>query len=545
MNALLDTSSRSLVFAVVSVFVVVCLMLCVITGADEDDRALVRSDSRRLRSWQQGIAMGGDTTTVATVTVLVGMVAVSGFDGLGVMLGSLIGVVLLLVLVVEPLRRHSSVTAVDLLDARGSGGPAVRLSWGAVTLLVCFPLLVVQLVVVGNVTAALIGQPGIRAGCIVVFGCVMTALAVSGGIRGTGVVMIAKSVIALPVLVIAALLVLHRFDGDPGRLLDAAAHGSGLGEAYLRPGGYTGDGWVGAVNRIGQTFGMSMATLAMPAVLMRVISTKSPRGARTAGRWMLGELTLLYAALAVVGVGAAALVGEVLREAGPAAQVSTPLLLGQVLDGGGVLVAALACVLFLTALAAVVDVTLAAGIALGRDVRGAYGELAGTRPTGRADGSAARWAAAATGVVATLASVVAADWNLVVLSTLWLAICGAALAPVLLYALYWPGFTARGALWCLWGAAAVCVAALGLSPYTSGTPESLFPGHDFRVWDVTIPGLVTVPAGFLLGWLGSVTDRRRAGDGSAASGGRARGAGREDAGVRAPGAGRATETRAG
>lgn len=112
--------------------------------------------------------------------------------------------------------------------------------------------------------------------------------------------MIAKSAVTLPVLVVAAVLVLHRFGGDPGRLLDAAAHGSGLGGAYLRPGGYTGEGWVGAVNRIGQIFGMSMATLAMPAVLMRAISTKSPRGARTVGRWMLGELTLLYAALAVV-----------------------------------------------------------------------------------------------------------------------------------------------------------------------------------------------------------------------------------------------------
>ncbi|MEU0228718.1 transporter [Streptomyces sp. NPDC006284] len=509
MTTLLDPSSRSLVFAVFCVFVVICLMLCVVTGADEDDRALVRSDSRRLRSWQQGIAMGGDTTTVATVTVLVGMVATFGFDGLGVMLGSLIGVLLLLVLIIEPLRRHASSTPADMLDARGSGGPAVRVSWGAVTLLVCFPLLVVQLVVVGNVAAALIGQPGVRTGCVVVIGCVMTALAVSGGIRGTGVVMIAKSVVTLPVLVIAAVLVLHRFGGDPGRLLDAAAHGSGTGEAFLRPGGYTGDGWVGAVNRIGQTFGMSMATLAMPAVLMRAIATKSPRGARTVGRWMLGELTLLYGALAVVGIGAAALVGGALREAGPAAQTFTPLLLGRALDSGGILVAALACVLFLTALAAVVDVTLAAGLALGRDVLGASGR----RTAGLADGAASRGSAALTGAVATLMAVVAADWNLVVVSTLWLAVCGAALAPVLLYALYWPGFTARGALWCLWGATALSVAALALSPYTSGTPESIFPGLDFRVWDVTIPGLLTVPAGFLLGWLGSVTDPGRSAGG--------------------------------
>ncbi|MFI2507245.1 transporter [Streptomyces sp. NPDC018972] len=519
MTTLLDPSSRSLVFAVFSVFVVICLMLCIVTGADEDDRALVRSDSRRLRSWQQGIAMGGDTTTVATVTVLVGMVATTGFDGLGVMLGSLIGVMLLLVLIVEPLRGHASLTAADLLDARGSGGTPVRVSWGVVTLLVCFPLLVVQLVVVGNVAAALIGQPGVRTGCIVVIGCVMTALAVSGGIRGTGVVMIAKSAIALPVLVAAAVLVLHRFGWDPGRLLDAAAHGSRTGGAYLRPGGYTGEGWVGAVNRIGQTLGMTMATLAMPAVLMRAISTKSPRGARTVGRWMLGELTLLYGTLAVVGVGAAALAGEALREAGPAAQVFTPLLLGRALDGGGVLVAALACVLFLTALAAVVDVTLAAGIALGRDVLGASAKpaakSAGRRPAGTADGAASRWSAALTGALAAVVAVVVADWNLVVVSTLWLAVCGAALAPVLLYALYWPGFTARGALWCLWGATVLSVVALALSPYASGTPGSIFPEHDFRIWDVTIPGLVTVPAGFLLGWLGSVTGPRRAAAGGA------------------------------
>jgi cation/acetate symporter len=99
----------------------------------------------------------------------------------------------------------------------------------------------------------------------------------------------------------------------------------------------------------------------------------------------------------------------------------------------------------------------------------------------------------------------------VVVSTLWLAVCGAALAPVLLYALYRPGFTARGAPWCPWGATGVTVGALAVSPYVSGAPGSVFPEHDFRIWDVTIPGLVTVPAGFLPGRLGSATVRRRTG----------------------------------
>ncbi|WP_345579802.1 hypothetical protein [Streptomyces prasinosporus] len=35
---------------------------------------------------------------------------------------------------------------------------------------------------------------------------------------------------------------------------------------------------------------------------------------------------------------------------------------------------------------------------------------------------------------------------------------------------------------------------------------------------MTIPGLVTVPAGFLLGWLGSVTGPRRASGGVPGSG---------------------------
>lgn len=59
------------------------------------------------------------------------------------------------------------------------------------------------------------------------------------------------------------------------------------------------------------------------------------------------------------------------------------------------------------------------------------------------------------------------------------------------------------------GATVVSVAALAVSPYVSGAPAAIFPDYDFKVWDVTIPGLVTVPAGFLLGWLGSVTDPRR------------------------------------
>ncbi len=44
-----------------------------------------------------------------------------------------------------------------------------------------------------------------------------------------------------------------------------------------------------------------------------------------------------------------------------------------------------------------------------------------------------------------------------------------------------------------------------LSPVVSGSPASLFPGLDFQLFPLENPGLVSVPAGFLAGWAGTVT----------------------------------------
>ncbi len=52
------------------------------------------------------------------------------------------------------------------------------------------------------------------------------------------------------------------------------------------------------------------------------------------------------------------------------------------------------------------------------------------------------------------------------------------------------------------------VPALGLvllSPVVTGSPESLFPGVDFQYFPLQNPGIVSIPLGFLAGWLGTVT----------------------------------------
>ncbi|WP_392675075.1 hypothetical protein [Streptomyces sp. LN785] len=112
------------------------------------------------------------------------------------------------------------------------------------------------------------------------------------------------------------------------------------------------------------------------------------------------------------------------------------------------------------------------------------------------------------GAVTVGLSLPAADWNLLVLSTPAMPLVASALAPVLTYTFPRRGFTRRGLIWSVYGASVLTIALLAVSPLLSGSPTAAFPGMDFHRIGLVNPGLVTVPAGFALGWLGSVLDRR-------------------------------------
>ena len=53
------------------------------------------------------------------------------------------------------------------------------------------------------------------------------------------------------------------------------------------------------------------------------------------------------------------------------------------------------------------------------------------------------------------------------------------------------------------------VGLIVLSPVTSGGEASIFPGLDFAIFPLNNPAIVSVPLGFFLGWLGSVTSSER------------------------------------
>lgn len=61
----------------------------------------------------------------------------------------------------------------------------------------------------------------------------------------------------------------------------------------------------------------------------------------------------------------------------------------------------------------------------------------------------------------------------------------------------------------MYGGAAASLVLLAVSPAVSGSPSSLLPGADFAYFPWTSVGIVSIPLGFVFGWLGASLDRER------------------------------------
>ena len=117
----------------------------------------------------------------------------------------------------------------------------------------------------------------------------------------------------------------------------------------------------------------------------------------------------------------------------------------------------------------------------------------------------ARLTAVAIGVLAIIGGILANGQNIAFLVALAFAVAASANLSTLLYSLFWRSFTTRGAVWAVYGGLVPALLLVVLSPVVSGNPDALFPGVDFHCFPLHNPGIVSVPLGFLAGWLGTVT----------------------------------------
>src|SRR5699024_5762910 len=99
--------------------------------------------------------------------------------------------------------------------------------------------------------------------------------------------------------------------------------------------------------------------------------------------------------------------------------------------------------------------------------------------------------------------ILAMDQNVAFLVSLAFCIAASANLPTILYSLYWKKFNTTGAVASLWVGLGVALILIFFSPAVSGAESAMFPNVDFSWFPLTNPGLVSIPAGFIAGIVGT------------------------------------------
>ncbi|MGW1723499.1 sodium/solute symporter [Streptomyces sp. NPDC002306] len=506
-----DGSAQSWSLVAFCSVVSLTLLLCVLTGPDRDDLDEFYTGYRYLSPLRNGLAIAGDYISAATVLTIGGVIALCGYDGVVLALSTLLSLLLLMFLLAEPLHHTGRFTMGDVLGRR-LPGRAVRITACAVTLAALVPMMVVQLAGVGQLLAFVLGfsDSAMRTGCVVGAGTLMIGYAAIGGMRGTALIQILKTVILLGSGLVISGLILHTFGWSPQNLFRTAARNSGTGDGFLRYGLQFADGPHRGLDMVSTQCAIVLGGACLPHVTMRMYTAGNARQVRRAMSWAVSTVALFIAVITVIGVGATALIGRT-GIVSADARGNTAYLLGSRAAFGlhlsraeSLLFATVTTAIFLTLLASVASMTLACANSLAHDVAARPG-MSPLRET-----TLARLAALAVGIPVILLAVTAQHRSLQPLATLSFCLGASAIAPALVYSLFWRRYTRAGLLCTLIGGTLSVLVLITGTNLVSGSPRSAFPEVDFNWFPFTTTALVSVPVGFLCGLLGTLLSGRAA-----------------------------------
>ncbi|GAX53941.1 cation acetate symporter [Streptomyces olivochromogenes] len=507
-----SSSARAMSLVAFTAVATITLLLCVMTGPDRDDLDEFYTGYGSLSPMRNGLAIAGDYISAATVLGTGGVIALAGYDGVVLALSTALSLMLLMFLLAEPLRNAGRFTMGDAL-ARRMPGRAVRITACAATLVALLPLMLVQLAGAGDLLAFILGfsSDSLKTGCIIGLGTLMISYAAIGGMKGTALIQILKIVMLLGSGTVVSALILQRFGWDPGALFDTAARNSGVGTAFLHSGLQFAGGPDPRIDMISSELTVVLGGACLPHITMRMYTANSARQVRRSMSWAVPCVAVFVLVITVVGFGATALIGRsVIAAADP--QGNTAYLLGSraafgpdVSTAETLLFTTVTTAIFLTLLASVAGMILACANSLAHDVfAGRIRELSPRREM-----TLARVSALAVGAPAILLATLVQHRSLQPLVTLSFCLGASAIAPALVYGLFWRRYTRTGLLCTLIGGTLTVLILMTGTNLVSGSPTSAFPEADFNWFPFTTTGLVSIPLGFAYGWLGTVISGRR------------------------------------
>ncbi|MFE4694693.1 MULTISPECIES: cation acetate symporter [Streptomyces] len=505
------TEHRPLIITLFAVFVAATLGITVWAGRQTKSASDFYAGGRQFTAFQNGLAVSGDYMSAASFLGIAGAIALFGYDGFLYSIGFLVAWLVALLLVAEPLRNSGRYTMGDVLAYRMRQRP-VRTAAGVSTIVVSIFYLLAQMAGAGVLVSLLLGITSDAGKILIValVGVLMIVYVTIGGMKGTTWVQMVKAVLLIAGALLMTLMVLWKFDFNVSDLLGTAAEKSGHGAAFLEPGLKYGATDVSKLDFISLGIALVLGTAGLPHILIRFYTVPTAKAARKSVNWAIGIIGAFYLMTIALGFGAAALIGpEEIKAKNPAGNAAAPQLaeyLGGVgTTGGAIMLAVISAVAFATILAVVAGLTLASSSSFAHDI---YANVIRKgKATEKEEMSAARWATVAIGVVSIALGAMARDLNVAGLVALAFAVAASANLPTILYSLFWKRFTTQGALWSIYGGLASSVVLVLFSPVVSGKASSMFPDVDFAWFPLENPGLISIPLGFLLGWVGSVLSK--------------------------------------
>lgn len=493
-------------------FIACCLFLSMWASPDlRLGDGFFREGGARLGPKGVGLAFAGDIVHAAAVLYLIGIVAVGGADGVLIVACAALSPLLMRQWLAGKLAAAGGRSFGETIAGNLPPGPARR-AVGIATLAATVPLLAAQLQPIAD-TADLVGLTDrqSRQMVLVLIGALVVACAAIGAARNATMLQIGKTVALLVVAPLLAGLVLFRFDGDVGALLQEAERQQGSGGAYLDLGGLFGGGVAGYVDLFSFAGNVLLGAAFLPYLVTRLAATPTAAAARRATGIGFAVVALLCCVAVVVGFGTAALVPpRELAARGPFGGTNAAVL-ATALDGGGTgelgkWLLFVMCAAFLTVLAASAVLLLSGAAALVHDL----GLDGSSRRGGRQRTGAARerLAMVAVGAVCIALSAHVLDVSPQFWLILSYSVTVSTILPLLVNGLGQRRLSAAAVRRCVYGTIALIAVLTFFSPAVSGTPDALFPDSDWSLWPLHAPSVLSVPAGFLLArtWRG---DNRR------------------------------------
>ena len=507
-----STGNPILNISVFLVFLVVTMWLVLRAGKSTSEASDFYTGGGTFSGRQNGLAISGDYLSAASFLGIVGAVALNGYDGFLYSVGFFVAWLVALMLVAEPLRNVGRFTMADVLSFRLRQKP-VRVAAALATMFVSLFYLIAQMAGAGSLVSVLLDIHEFHWQAVVVgvVGVVMIVYVLIGGMKGTTYVQMIKAVLLVAGVFVMAILVFVAIKGGFVTLFDQAIATHADSQAIvergyeasqiMEPGLQYGSSTTTKIDFISLGLSLVLGTAGLPHVLMRFYTVPTATEARRSVTWAICIIGAFYLITLVLGYGAAALVGpDRILDAPGGANAAAPLLALEV--GGTVFMAIISAVAFATVLAVVSGLAITASASIAHDIYDAV--LRDGQSSEEEQVRVSHITVVILGIASIILGILAMTQNVAFLVSLAFAIAASANLPTILYSLYWRRFNTTGAVASIYGGLISCLLLIFLSPAVSGAPSAMFPNADWSIFPLTSPGLISIPIGFLCGYIGTL-----------------------------------------